>query len=185
MAWIESHTTLREHPKRKRLSRLLGIGAYEAIGLLHVWWWWVLDFAPEGDLRAYSDDDIADAIDFDGDGAALVGALTRSGFMDADRQVHDWDEFAEKWIARRLANRERMRKARAARNGHGDGAFAHVAGTSGARAAQKSKRVGLPDQPTGPTNQPTGPDPPTPFPASGERGGFIERSTATAESCWG
>lgn len=157
MPWVPSHTTLREHPKRKRLSRLLGLNAYEAVGLLHVLWWWVLDFAPEGDLRPYSDEDIADAIDFDGDAAALVAALTRSGFVDADRRVHDWDEYAEKWIARRAANAERMRKARDARNGEPDSAFAHAARTSGARPAQTPECVGLPDLPDR-TNIPTGPD---------------------------
>jgi hypothetical protein len=180
VSWLESHTTLREHPKRKRLSRILGMSMYETIGLLHVWWWWVLDFAPEGDLSGFSDEDIADAVDFADDAHALVAALTRAGFLDADRRVHDWDEFAEKWIARRAANRERMRLARAARNGPRSSAFTHVSGTSGARAPQKSKSVGLPDQPTGPTYQPTGPDQPTPpplppSPQAGKGGGAKTR----------
>ena len=164
MAWIESHTTLREHPKRKRLSRLLGIKARETIGLLHILWWWVLDFAPEGDLSAYSDEDIADSIDWEGDAGQLVAALTQAGFMDADRQVHDWDEFAEKWIARRRANAERMRLARAGRNGtvHSKGST-HVQSTLDARAPQNVESVGLPDQPDQPTyeHQPDQPVNPT------------------------
>jgi hypothetical protein len=160
MAWIESHTTLREHPKTKRLCRLLGINRREAIGLLHILWWWVLDFAPEGDLSDFSDEDIADSIDWEHDAQLLVAGLTQAGFMDEDRRVHDWDEFAEKWIARRRANAERMRLARAGRNGTADSKGSpHVRDTSGARAAQKSKSVGLPDQP----DQPYQPDQLTPF----------------------
>lgn len=190
MAWIESHTTLREHPKRKRLSRLLAINARETIGLLHILWWWVLDFAPEGDLSAYSDEDIADSIDWEGDAGHLVAALTQAGFMDEDRQVHDWDEFAEKWIARRRANAERMRLARAGRNanGHSKGS-AHVQNTSDARAPQNAESVGLPDQPTNRTNQPdltnqpdqpTGTSPQPPPLAEGGRSRRRERSNGTS-----
>jgi hypothetical protein len=91
-----------------------------------------------------------------------MAALVRSGFVDGDRRIHDWDEYAEKWIARRVANRERMRAARASRNGTvSEDAFAHVDTTSGARVAQNVESVGLPDQPTGPTGPDrTGPDQP-------------------------
>lgn len=159
MAWIESHTTLREHPKTKRLCRLLGINRREAIGLLHILWWWVLDFAPEGDLSGFSDEDIADSIDWEGDAHELLGALRQAGFIDEDHHVHDWDEHAEKWIARRRANAERMRLARAQRNGssHSKGS-AHVQSTFAARAAQNGKSVGLPDQPDQPTNRTNQPD---------------------------
>lgn len=167
MAWIESHTTLREHPKTKRLCRLLGINRREAIGLLHILWWWALDFAPEGDLSDLSDEDIADSIDWEGDAGQLMAALTEAGFIDGDRQIHDWDEFAEKWIARRRANAERMRLARASRKGDDSKGSQHVQSTFDARALQKSKSVGLPDQPDQPTNRTVTP-PPTPYPASGE-----------------
>jgi hypothetical protein len=115
MAWIESHQTLREHPKTKRLCRLLSINRREAVGLLQFLWWWALDFAPEGDLVGVADEDIADAVDWGGDAGRFVDALTQAGFVDEGRQIHDWDEYAEKWIARRRANAERMRVARATR----------------------------------------------------------------------
>lgn len=161
MAWIESHTTLREHPKTKRLCRVLGINRREAIGLLHILWWWVLDFAPEGDLSAYSDEDVADSIDWEGDASELITALTQAGFLDADRRVHDWDAFAEKWIARRRANAERMRLARAGRKVTDSEGAENVRDTQAARATQNGECVGLPDQPTNqPTNR-TSPDQPT------------------------
>lgn len=112
MAWIESHQELRDHPKRKRLSRLLGISRRETIGLLHEVWWWAYDYATEGDLSDFTDEDIADAVDWESDPGALVAALTEAGFINADRQIHDWDDFAQKWIERRRADRERKRAKR-------------------------------------------------------------------------
>ena len=155
-AWIESHTTLREHPKRKRLSRLLGINVRETVGLLHILWWWVLDFAPEGDLSGFSrDEDVADSIDWEGDAYQLMAALEQDGFVDRDRQIHDWDEFAEKWIKARRANADRMKLARARRNGSADsGRPAHVQDTCDARAPQKSEKCGATRQPTKQTTRP-------------------------------
>lgn len=154
MAWIESHTTLKEHPKTKRLCRLLKLKRRDAVGLLHMMWWWALDYAPEGDLSSVPDEDIADAVDWKGDGAALVSALVEAGFVDDDRQIHDWDEFAEKRIARRRANAARMRAARAARaNDDTNARAAHVQDTSGAR-------VKLPERPERPERPETSPKPP-------------------------
>lgn len=111
MAWIESHQELREHPKTKRLCRLLGLPRPTVVGYLHFLWWWAYDYAPEGDLSAFTDDDIADAVDWDGEPGALVSALIESGFINADRHIHDWGDFAQKWIERRRADRERKRAA--------------------------------------------------------------------------
>jgi len=113
MAWIESHQSLREHPKTKRLCRLLKIDRHKAVGMLHFLWWWAYDYVPEGDLSTFSDDDIADAVDWDGEASELVGALTASGFIDDERTLHDWWDYAQKWIERRRANTARMRAARA------------------------------------------------------------------------
>ena len=59
MSWITSHSALKEHPKRKRLSRLLGLDVYQTIGLLHCLWWWAMDYAPDGDLSRFAAADIA------------------------------------------------------------------------------------------------------------------------------
>lgn len=117
MAWIESHQELRDHPKRKRLSRLLEINRRETVGLLHELWWWAYDYAPEGDLSAFSDEDIADAIDWEGDSSQLAEALVQAGFIDDSRRIHDWEDFAQKWIERRQADRERKRAQRQPVNG--------------------------------------------------------------------
>ena len=113
MAWIEAHQELREHPKTKRLCRLLGVSRREGVGLLLFLWWWAYDYAPDGDLSGFSDDDIADGIDWAGAPDALLAALCEAGWLDVARRVHDWDDYAGRWFERRRADAERKRSARA------------------------------------------------------------------------
>ena len=82
MAWIESHQEVGRHPKTKKLARLLGISLPTAVGYLHYLWWWALDFAQDGTLDRYETDDIADAMQWDGDADELVTALVKSGYID-------------------------------------------------------------------------------------------------------
>lgn len=114
MAWIESHQELREHPKTKRLCRLLALPRPMVVGYLHFLWWWAYDYAPEGDLSVFSDEDIADAVDWEGEPSALMSALVQAGFVTEDRRLHDWEDFAQKWIERRRQDRERKRATRSA-----------------------------------------------------------------------
>jgi hypothetical protein len=124
--YIESHTELRDHPKTKKLARLLGLNIRETIGLLHVFWWWVILYAPDGDTSPFTDEDIDDGCGWTGKKASLRGALTdcgtggQPGFVDPDGKVHDWEEYGGKLWRRREANRERMCAAR----------VKHVANTS-------------------------------------------------------
>jgi hypothetical protein len=121
MAWIESHQELARHPKTKRFARAAGISIPESIGYLHLLWWWALDFAQDGNLADYTDEDIADAMLWEGDPKKIVDALISSGFIDATnsgsgRAVHDWSDYAGRLISRRDKNRERMQHARSADN---------------------------------------------------------------------
>lgn len=169
MAWIESHQTLRDHPKTKKLARLLGLNRKEAIGTLHYLWWWALDYADDGDLSRFSIEDIEDGIDWEGESGALVRALVAAGFIDEAMTIHDWDDFAGKLVREREYNRNRMRAARSANKRstcterasnvtdipiNSDGSSENVQRTSGARASATQ-----PD-PTGPNR--TGPDQPSP-----------------------
>lgn len=121
MAWIESHQSLRDHPKTRRLARMLGVSLPQAIGHLHCLWWWALDYAPDGDLSDYDAADIADAAQWSGDADAFVGALLRcgpgdnAGFLEriGDRLVlHDWDEYGNEYKEKHAAA-ERKRRSRA------------------------------------------------------------------------
>ncbi|WP_067931222.1 hypothetical protein [Alicyclobacillus kakegawensis] len=62
MAWIESHQELARHPKTKKLARELNDTVRGAIGLLHLLWWWAMDYAEDGDLSRFDYEDIADAV---------------------------------------------------------------------------------------------------------------------------
>lgn len=95
MAWIESHQTLRDHPKLYAFMDNLGVAKPQAVGHLHMFWWWCCDYAPEGKLR-HNDAQLARAGEWTGEPAVFVKALIAAGFL--DRQdgvlaVHDWQEF--------------------------------------------------------------------------------------------
>lgn len=123
MAWIESHQTLRDHPKLLRLSRMLDVPRRDAIGMLHLLWWWALEYAEDGDLSEFDALDIALAADWEGEPEAFVKALLgcgpgrEQGFLE-DREgrlvLHDWWTYAGKLVARRRSDRERKAKAREA-----------------------------------------------------------------------
>jgi len=126
--WIESHSELRDHPKLKRLARLLSIDRRTATGLLHWLWWWAMAYAPDGDLSEYEEADIADGLDWDGDPGELMAALRDAGFLDGAK-LHDWEDYGEKLFVRRQANAKRMRESRAQ----------HVRNTCGTHAEREDR----------------------------------------------
>lgn len=112
MAWIESHQELAQHPKTRRLKRALGVSLPTALGHLHLFWWWAMDYAAEGDLSAYSDTDIADAVYWEGDAAVFLDALRIAGFINDDRTIHDWQTYVGRLLAKRRTDAERKRRER-------------------------------------------------------------------------
>lgn len=115
--WIQSHQELSNHPKLRRLRRQLALNKQEAIGYLHLLWWWGMDYAPHGTIiPPYDVDDIADAAEWDGNATAFVDALIDSGFLDREESgrisFHDWAEYGGKLQAKRDAERARKAKAR-------------------------------------------------------------------------
>lgn len=127
MAWIESHQTLREHPKTYALADALGVCVPQAVGHLHFIWWWCVDYAPEGRLDPKDPRKIARAGGWMGEATKFVQALTKAGFLDLGADglvVHDWEQFQyhyhlliDKKDRQREQARERMRKKRAESNG--------------------------------------------------------------------
>lgn len=158
MAWIESHADLRDHPKTDLLMELLGVTRRDAVGLVHFVWWRALTYAPSGDLSGFTDGQIARWADWDGAPGDLIAGLTGAGFMDEQRTLHDWQEYAGRWIDRREANATRKREARARKDGTSTGHPPDVASMSGATGPNRTL--------TGPDL--TGPDPhPKPLPRGG------------------
>lgn len=116
MAWIESHQELARHPKTKKLARKLGTSIPAVIGHLHLMWWWAMDYAQDGDLSRYENEDIADALCWEEDATQLVEALHDAGFIDQREdgtyEIHDWQEYGGKMFEKRAEEAERKRKAR-------------------------------------------------------------------------
>lgn len=124
MAWIESHQELARHPKTKRLGRALGICLPQAVGHLHFLWWWALDYAEDGSLAGYSNEDIAEAAGWEGDAAEFVQAMLDCGvggghgFLahgdSGHLEIHDWEEYAGRLLKQRRANVQRTQRWREA-----------------------------------------------------------------------
>lgn len=112
MAWIESHQGTDRHPKTRKFCRRLGLSVPAAVGHLHMFWWWAMDFAEDGDISKFEAEDIADAMEYDGDSEALLTAMIDAGFIDetqSGRAIHDWYDYAGKLIERR--KNDALRKA--------------------------------------------------------------------------
>lgn len=122
MYWIESHRTLLEHPKLRRAARALGVPRVHLIGHLHALWWWAMAYAPDGNLDGLCADDIADAMEWEGDPEMLVDALVGcgigdgAGFLERDAAgnlaIHDWGEYGGKAVERRARDAQRKRAER-------------------------------------------------------------------------
>ena len=113
-AWIESHQTLREHPKIYKLMDLLKISRAEVIGHLHMLWWWAIDYAPRGNLAEFGSQSLAKAADWQKDPDEFIKALQDSGFLtdgESGLEVHDWLDYCGELIKKRLLREsERRRK---------------------------------------------------------------------------
>lgn len=131
--WIQVYSNLPHHPKTARLADELGLNNKAvgvdtvAVGIVVSLWTWAMQNAYTGDLSGVSDRTIAEACRFKGDPSKFVSALTAAGFLDADRRIHDWEEYAAQIIDaednRKANDRERAKKYRdkkrdASRDGH-------------------------------------------------------------------
>ncbi len=110
MAWIESHQSLPNHPKTLRLADLLGVSIPQAIGHLHLLWYWATDYAEDGDI-ADGASILYRICQWNGDNEVLKEALTTSGFLDEGRYIHNWAIYIGKLIERRAKDRDRKRQA--------------------------------------------------------------------------
>jgi hypothetical protein len=109
-----------QHTKLNRLMRQLSCPKFSAVGILECLWHLTARETPNGDIGKLSDQDIADAIGWDGDAPQLVQALVDARWLDADDavrlRVHDWEEHADdatkKAIARSATGRGSSKSAR-------------------------------------------------------------------------
>lgn len=104
MAWIESHQKLKEDPKVFELMIGLNCSKAEAIGRLHMFWWWCVDQAENGDLRKFNDNNLAIAVELNSDqGKSFVEAMINAGFLERSPyfRISNWWKFCEIFMKRR------------------------------------------------------------------------------------
>ncbi|PAF32114.1 hypothetical protein CHI14_09595 [Paenibacillus sp. 7516] len=74
-----------------------------------------MDYAPEGDITRFDPEDIADAVEWQGEADLLLKSLLDVGFIDEiDGMIciHDWFDYAGRLVEKREKNNERKRKSR-------------------------------------------------------------------------
>jgi len=152
MAWIELHQAVWTHRKTFELAGRLGIDeTYAAAHVIRLWSW-ALDNAADGNLSSLSDRAIAFGAGWRADVAAFVAALVDAGWLNVDRTIHDWDEYAGRLLERRAEDARRKREKRPS-------ARPMDVRTTSARRPLDVRRTG-PDL-TGPDRTSTPPTPPT------------------------
>lgn len=94
-------------PKIRRLAVILEIPWPHALGLAGLLWRFTAKHAPTGEIGRHDDEEIAAALEWPGDAADLVAALTRCRLLDPTESaarllVHDWPEHAPRYVAATL-----------------------------------------------------------------------------------
>lgn len=119
MLYTPSHAELAQHPKTRKLARLLGVSIPTAIGHLHLLWHFALKYASDGDLSRFTDEDIADGCMWEGGAPVICNALHDSGYIDvgpADEPLritlHDWQDYGGKAIKQKEDNAKRQQEWR-------------------------------------------------------------------------
>ena len=111
MAYVEAHASLKDHPKTKKVARLLDIPKVQVVGHMLCLWWWCQDYAQDGNLSKYSPEDIAEAAEWEGEPECFVEALLGCGNKDAPGfltieadgalVIHDWYLYGGKLFVQR------------------------------------------------------------------------------------
>lgn len=114
MLWIKSYQATDRDPKTRKFCRATGLDTPTAVGSLHMFWWWALDWAPSGDISKYEAIDIAEAVHFNGDPELLLSALIDAGYVAktmVGREIVNWPEIGGQIIEAR--KKDALRKAEA------------------------------------------------------------------------
>jgi hypothetical protein len=93
--------------KLRQLCRELGLPQYAGVGLLELLWHRTANEAPRGDIGKLSNEDLALALDWQGDADELVAALVKWRWLDRHDVhrlvVHNWPKHCEDSIHLKLA----------------------------------------------------------------------------------
>ena len=102
MAWMESHQSLKNHPKVFDLMHSMGWDLDTTIGKLHRFWWWCVDYAESGDLTKHNNDRLARAVGLNGGKEAkkFVEEMIKASWIDTKPylRVHNWWDYVGKFL---------------------------------------------------------------------------------------
>lgn len=118
MAWGKLEGTFVNDPKWRRLGEMLGVHRAHAAGHVAFLYAWAIEHRPDGDLHDLDDDEIEEAIHWDGPQAALVAALQhpRIGVIEGGRGTRRIHGFAARSASYQAAQRKKeWREKEAAR----------------------------------------------------------------------
>lgn len=101
MGWIESHTVLIRHRKTIELSAWLSIKPVAVMGHLTALWHSALEQQEDGCLGRWADIMIARYAAWEGNPEEFVKGLIEVGWMDPDRKLHDWLDYAGRYLISR------------------------------------------------------------------------------------
>lgn len=91
-----------------KLKRRLGLAHWQVVGLLESLWLFTQVNTPHGDIGRHSNEDIAAAIEYDGDPDELIRHLVECRWLDKSDQhrivVHDWHQHAPNYIKGSVAS---------------------------------------------------------------------------------
>ena len=107
MPWIESHLEIQNHPKLLDLMNRLSWKKREAIGLLHLLWWWCLAYCPDGNLTRHPKEHLTLALELGPiEGTKVINALIQSGWLDEKPyfRVHDWWNYVGQYLRIKFKN---------------------------------------------------------------------------------
>jgi hypothetical protein len=107
MAWIESHQSLKDHPKLFKLCSVMQWDQDMAIGKMQRFWWWCLDYALDGNLENFNDSQIALGMGVAiSQAKQLVEAMVQARWLDRKPyfRVHDWWTYTGRFIQIKYKN---------------------------------------------------------------------------------
>ena len=114
--WIQVYSNLIRHPKVTKLADKLELSSKDvganviAAGMIVSLWLWAAQNATDGNLSECSDRAIAEAAEYKKKPSVFVEALKYAKFLDDDKRLHDWDEYATLLIEYEDQQREKTRQ---------------------------------------------------------------------------
>lgn len=115
MPWIQSDVALRMHKKVRRLCSKTNWNLAEGLGKLHMFWWWVLINAEDGNLTGLEPIEYLDDIKGELSAPILNRFMIESEWIDEKGTkilVHDWLDTAGRYLIRKYqsSNLEKLKK---------------------------------------------------------------------------